>query len=144
VSRTDRPAWGWRVLAWTTLIVAGLMTLPSLPAMGPKGWMLAASNWIAIGGTFSYAYGLRPRPLWGWRVFALWFSFYTVGTLGILVGRVAGYVRFDPRPTPVSGWILVAAILSVCVSVCIALLRHAELLRGRQRSANRTLEGIFA
>jgi len=126
------------------LIVGGLMSLPSLPSMGPKGLMLAASNWIAIAGTFSYAYGFRPRPLWGWRAFALGFSFYTVGTLGVLAGRVAGYVRYDPRPTPPSVWIIVAATLSVCACTCIALLRHAELLRGGHRSAMRKLEGVFA
>jgi hypothetical protein len=142
--RPPRPAWGWRLLAWTALVTAGLMSLPTLPSMGVKGWLLAAVNWIAIGGTLSYAYGLRPRSLWFWRFFALPFSVYTVGTLGMIVGRAIAYVRFDPRPTPVSGWILIAATLLMCISVCVALLRHAELLRARQRSAIRDLEAVFA
>lgn len=142
--RSERPAWGWRLLAWTTLIFIVLMPLPSVIAEGPKFWTTAALNWIAVVGAFCYAYGRQPRFLLFWRVFALPFSFYTVATLGVLVARVANYARYDPRPTPVAGWILIAATLVVCISICIALLRHAQFLRGRQRTAMRDLEGVFA
>jgi len=138
--RPDRPVWGWRFLAWTTLIVAGLMSLPNLLYLGPTGWALTASNWIAIGGTFAYAYGRRARLLLFWRVFALLFSFYTVATLGKIIGRVLAI----GRDAPSGGWMLVAATLVVCVSVCVALLRYSELLRGRQRRISREYERIFA
>ena len=144
MTRPERPVWGWRLLAWTTLVLVVLSPLPSLIAEGPKSWMSAALNWIAVVGAFCYAYGREPRFLLFWRVFALPFSFYTVATLGIMIARVANYARFDPRPTPVAGWILVAGTLVVCISVCIALLRHAQLLRGGQRAVNRKLESIFA
>jgi hypothetical protein len=142
--RSDRPAWGWRLLAWTVLIFVVLMPLPTVLAAGPKTWATPAINWIAVVGAFSYAYGREPRFLLFWRVFALPFSFYTVATLGIMVGRVADYARHDPRPTPVAAWIIVAAAFVVCFAVCIALLRHSELLRSRQRSVKRRLEGVFA
>ena len=144
MTRSHRLAWGWRLLAWTTLILLVLMPLPAVLAAGPKSWAMPALNWIAVVGAFSYAYGREPRFLLFWRVFTLPFAFYTVAMLGIMVGRVANYARFDPRPTPVAGWILVVLTLIVCVSVCIALLRHARLLRGAQRAAVRDLEGVFA
>ncbi|HEX8307757.1 MAG TPA: hypothetical protein VF645_04995 [Allosphingosinicella sp.] len=140
----ERPAWGWRLLAWATFILTVLMPLPGLVAAGPKSLMMAAPNWIAIVGTFSYAYGRQPRFLLFWRVFALPFSFYTVAMIGTVAGRAANFARYDPRPTPAGGWILVAATIVICASICIALLRHARLLRGAQRSAIRDLEGVFA
>ena len=137
--RADRPAWGWRFLAWTVLII-GLLALPSVPSMKPVAWAMAASNWIAVFGTFAYAYGRRPRRLWFWRAFALLFSFSTVATIGKATGRVVTI----GRDAPVGGWLLVAATFAICVSVCLALLRHSELLRGRQRRINREYERIFA
>lgn len=136
----ERPAWGWRLLAWTILVLVGLTSLPSLPYMSPKGWMLAAFNYVAIAGTFSYAYARRPRPLWFWRAFGLLFSFNTVATLGAMAGRLVTL----GRDASSGGWIIFSETLLVCVSVCIALLRHSQWLRGRQQSANRTLEGVFA
>lgn len=144
MSRSERPAWGWRLLAWATLIFVVLMPLPSLVAEGPKAWTSAALNWIAVVGAFSYAYGREPRFLLFWRVFTLPFTFFTVATLGIMVARVANHARLDPRPTPAAGLILVAGMLVLCIAICVALLRHAQLLRDRQRSAMRDLEGVFA
>jgi hypothetical protein len=144
VTPPERPAWGWRLLAWTTLIFVVLMPLPVVIAEGPKTWVTAALNWIAVVGTFCYAYGHEPRFLLFWRVFALPFGFYTAATLGIMVARVANYARFDPRPTPIAAWLIVAGTLAVCFSVCIALLRHSQLLRGGRRAAMRNLEGVFA
>ena len=135
----SRPAWGWRFLAWTVLIV-GLLALPSLPTLRPLAWAQAASNWIAVAGTFAYAYGRVPRRLWFWRAFALLFSFSTAATLGMVGGRVFAI----GRQAPLGGWILVAATIAMCVAVCLALLRHSELLRGRQRRISREYERIFA
>lgn len=134
-----RPAWGWRFLAWSVLAV-GLLALPSVPAMKPMAWAQAVANWTAVAGTFAYAYGRRPRRLWFWRVFALLFAFSTVATLGKVVGRVITI----GRDAPVGGWILVAATFAMCVAVCVALLRHSELLRGRQRRVERRYAQIFA
>ena len=134
-----RPAWGWRFLAWTVLVV-GLLALPSLPTLRPWAWAQAASNWIAVAGTFAYAYGRLPRRLWFWRAFARLFSFSTGATLGMVVGRVVTI----GREAPLGGWIFVTATISMCVAVCLALLRHAQLLSGRQRAASRKLESIFA
>ncbi|HEX8448376.1 MAG TPA: hypothetical protein VF652_02185 [Allosphingosinicella sp.] len=142
--RPTRPAWGWRLLAWTSLVLAVLMPLPGVLAGGPKSWMTAAPNWIAIFGVFSYAYGSEPRFGLFWRVFALPFSFYTVAMIGGLVGREANFARLDSGSRSPTGWILVGATIVICVSICIALLRHARLLRGTQRSAMRDLEGVFA
>ena len=139
MSRPERPAWGWRLLAWTVLVV-GVLALPGLPDMRPVAWAQAAANWTAVAGTFAYAYGRLPRWLWLWRVFALLFSFYTVATLGKVIWRVVTI----GREAPPGGWIFVAATCAMCGSVCVALLRHSELLRGRRRSAMRALEGVFA
>ena len=137
--RAGRPAWGWRSLAWAVLAV-GVLALPSLPTMGPLAWTQATANWIAVAGTFAYAYGRPPRRLGFWRVFALLFSFSTVATLGQMIGRVFTI----GRDAPAGGWVLVAATLAICIAVCVALLRHSELLRGRQGRINREYERIFA
>jgi hypothetical protein len=138
VTRVERPAWGWRVLAWTVLIFVVLMPLPRVLAEGPTATV--AINWTAVVGAFCYAYAREPRFLLFWRVFALPFSFYTAATLGIAVAQVVDHA--GPRPAAV--WLILGAILAVCFSVCIALLRHAQFLRGRQRSAARDLAGVFA
>jgi hypothetical protein len=144
VNGSKRPAWGWRLLAWASLILTVLMPLPGILAGGPKSWMTAAPNWIAVVGVFSYAYGFEPRFLLFWRVFALPYCFYTVAMIGVLVGREANFARLDTGSRPLTGWILVAATVVICASICVALLRHARLLRGRQRAALRDLEGAFA
>ena len=142
--RPARPALGWRLLAWTSLILLVLMPLPGLLAAGPTAWILSAPKWIALVGLFSYAYGFEPRFLLFWRVFALPFSFYTVAMIGVLVGREANFAQLDPGSRSLPGWILVAATAVICASICVALLRHARILRGAQRSAMRDLEGVFA
>ena len=144
MTASERPAWGWRLLAWATLILTVLMALPAAAAGGWKSLISAAPNWIAVAGTFSYSYGREPRFLLFWRVFALPFSFYTVAMIGAMVGRTVIVARFDPGPSPARGWVLVGATIVICVSICIAILRHARLLRGEQRSAMRDLGGVFA
>ncbi|HEX8124692.1 MAG TPA: hypothetical protein VF548_03845 [Allosphingosinicella sp.] len=144
MSGSKRPAWGWRLLAWASLILLVLVPLPGALAAGPKVWILSAPKWIAVVGVFSYAYGFEPRFLLFWRVFALPFSFYTVAMIGVLVGRGANFARHASGPTSVAGWILIATAAINCAAICIALLRHARLLRGRQRAAVRDLEGVFA
>jgi hypothetical protein len=140
----DRPAWGWRLLAWTTLILVGLMPLPSLPLMSAKGLMLAAVNYVAIAGIFSYAYGRPPRPLRFWRIFATIFSLHTMASLGPLIHAFVAALWAAPAMLSGRDWSLSIGPLVVCSLACIALLRHSELLGSRQRSANRGLERVFA
>jgi hypothetical protein len=140
----ERPVWGWRLLAWYMLLSIGLMSLPKLPFMDVTGWMLAASNYVAIVGLLSYAYGRRARPLWFWRVFALLFSFYTMASLGPLLRAFTSALWAAPEQLNGRDWTLSLGPIVVCFLVCVGLLRHAELLRGRQRSAGRALEQVFA
>ncbi|HEU0098122.1 MAG TPA: hypothetical protein VFQ67_05030 [Allosphingosinicella sp.] len=144
MSRPQRPAWGWRLLAWTSFILVVLMPLPVVLAAGPKSWTMPALNWIAVVGAFSYAYGREPRFLLFWRIYALPFSFYTVGTLGIVFATTIDFLRNHPASTALAIWTITVPTLIVCTSVCIALLRHARLLRGAQRAVVRDLEGVFA
>ncbi|HEX9965872.1 MAG TPA: hypothetical protein VGB04_12935 [Allosphingosinicella sp.] len=144
MTRSQRPAWSWRLLAWTTLILIVLMPLPAVLAAGPKGWTMPALNWIAVVGAFSYAYGREPRFLLFWRVFALPFSFYTVASLGIVIATTVDFLRGHSTSTSLAIWTITVPTLIVCASLCIALLRHARLLRGAQRAAVRDLEGVFA
>lgn len=139
----DRPRWPWRLLAWTVLIFAGLMQLPAVVRSGAPSLQMVI-NWLAIAGTLAYAHGWPARPLWFWRVFALLFSFYTMATLGRLVGPFVAIVRRAPEALAVSDWTILLSTLALCFLVCIALLRHAGLLRGRQRQRARMYEEIFA
>jgi hypothetical protein len=144
IDRPARPAWGWRVLAWASLILLVLVPMPGVLAAGPTAWIASTPKWIAVVGLFSYAFGLEPRFLLFWRVFALPFSFYTVAMIGVLVGREANFASQYPGPASMAGWILIGAASVNCAAICIALLRHARVLRGAQRSAIRDLEGVFA
>ncbi len=144
MDRGGRPAWGWRLLAWWTFVVVGLFSLPGLPATGGWGWLLAASNYVAIAGTFSYAYARAPRPLWFWRVFASIFSLYTMASLGPLLHAFVSAAWTAPEQLSWRDWSVSTLTLVLCFLICIALLRHAQLLQGRQRSAMRDLEGVFA
>ena len=144
MSRSRRPAWGWRLLAWTTLVLVVLLPLPAVLAAGPKGWTMPALNWISVVGAFSYAYGREPRFLLFWRVYALPFSFYTVAALGILIATTVDFLTSHPSSAAFATWTITVPTLIVRSSVCIALLRHARWLRGAQRAAKRDLEGVFA
>jgi hypothetical protein len=138
-----KPAWGWRLLGWTNLILVGLMPLPNLPLMSTKGLLLTAPMYVAIAGTLSYAYGHAARPLWFWRIFALLFSLYTMVNLGPLLRAFSAALWSAPEVLGVRALSMAVGTLAICFLVCIALLRHAELLRGRQRAESRNLERIF-
>ena len=140
----ERPAWPWRLLAYTILVVAGLMSLPTVLRLGAMAWLFAIPTWLAIGGTLAYAHGWRARPLWFWRIFALCFSLYTMATLGRLFGRFAATARDAPEGLTLVDWIILSLTLPLCSLVCVALLRHAELLRARQRRMAKMYGRIFA
>lgn len=144
MDRPQKPFWPWRALAFTMLIVIGLLALPSLLAVGPVGWLFSLVNWIAIAGTFAYAYGRRPRPLWFWRGFALLFSLYAMASLGRLLGRFATTFFQAPTWPSLAIWTTVTTTLALYSLVSVALLRHAELLRARQRQLTKMYEKIFA
>jgi len=126
------------------LLVAVLTTLPDLPRRAPSAWLLAAPHWIAMGGTFAYAYGRRARPLWAWRAFALLYNLFIMVGLGRMAGLMIGTGRANPGS--VDGWLWAgfAVAVAICWLVCIALLRHARLLRGAERRMAQSYERIFA
>ena len=138
-----RPPWGWRLVAWLALAMVALMSLPVLLAAALPGLVSVMIAWIAIAGMLAYAHGHRARPLWFWRLFAPLVSLFIMWDLGAYLGRLgatagAGLEMRGPALAVLVVW------LPLNISACVALLRHAELLRTAQRSAMRNLEGVFA
>ncbi|HEY0130380.1 MAG TPA: hypothetical protein VGB57_03170 [Allosphingosinicella sp.] len=140
---TDRPAWPWRLLAWVLLVLGAAISLPALLVTPISGLVYIVLAWTALGGVLAYAYGRRARPLWFWRIFAPLLSLYTMWDLGGHSGRFVAALRNGPEMSGAHISIFVVAV-PLNILLCIALLRHAQLLRGGQRSAMRDLEAVFA
>jgi hypothetical protein len=126
------------------LLVAASTSLPDLLQKTPSAWLLAAPHWIAIGGAFAYAYGWRARPLWVWRAFALLYNLFIMIGLGRMAGLMVGTGRAAPGSVDGWDWTGFAVAVLICWLVCIALLRHARLLRGAERRMAQSYERIFA
>ena len=138
-----RPAWGWRLLAWLTAATIGLMSVPALLAVSLVGLIGIVPAWLAVAGLLAYAYGRPARPLAFWRLFAPILSLYIMWDLGGYLGRMAT-IRLNGAEIGGPTIATLAFWLPLNVFACIGLLRHAEILRGRQRLAKRELESVFA
>ncbi|HYJ82924.1 MAG TPA: hypothetical protein VEW26_08810 [Allosphingosinicella sp.] len=141
--REGRPVWPWRLFAWLVFAAGGLVSLAAVILTSAVGMVYIAIVWIALAGVLAYAYGHAARPLWFWRLFALLLSVYTMWDMGGYLARFAGAFRNGPEPSA-SSIVILAVIVPVNLLVCVALLRHAQLLRGEQRSAIRDLGSVFA
>jgi hypothetical protein len=144
IDRFDRPARGWQFLAWAMVVVVGLVNLPTVATAGVSDRIFyIIPTWTALGGLLAYAYGLRARPLWFWRGFAPLFSLLTMAQLGAGLGRVLARIGNGTEPDNASVFAFALSAPLIFLT-CIGLLRHARLLRARERSARRELEGVFA
>ena len=143
MSRRPRPAWPWRLLAWVLLFAGAAISLPALLLTPVSKLYYIPIVWVAIGGAVAYAYGRAARPLWFWRLFSCLISLYTMWDVGRYLGRFATTLR-DGSEMSGSAMATVFIGVPLIILLCIALLRHAQLLRGEQRSAMRDLEGVFA
>jgi hypothetical protein len=142
-ARGEKPAWGWRLLAYAMLVTAGLMNLPAVVLDDVFGLIFYVfPTWIALAGLFGYAYGWRARPLWLWRVFAPLFSLYTMARLGAELGPFLTAIGDGAGPARARVFAF-GLTVPLCFLTCIALLRQAELLRGHRRAESRNLERIF-
>lgn len=143
MTRRYRPAWPWRLLAWVLLLTGAAISLLALLVTPVSKLYYMPIGWVALGGAMAYAYGRAARPLWFWRLFSCLLSLYTMWDVGRYLGGFATTVR-DGSEMSGSTIAIVFVVVPLYILLCIALLRHAQLLRGGQRSAMRDLEGVFA
>jgi len=130
MEQTSRPGLRWRVFA---VIVAILLLLVSWisPVTGPAGltWNTVKTvYWLmAPLGLLGYAFGFRLVGLTFWRAYAVIFVLEITIRMSrfvwVLVERAAGWPADDRHSTSIILFALGCTIL-----ICIALLRHAELI----------------
>ena len=132
MERTAVQSLPWRLFAVFTVLLLALVALvsrdlpaPSFSYQGAKAvyWLLAPL------GLLGFAFGFRLIGRTFWRFYAVTFS----------IEITLRFARLAHAPTAHSPW-LVIPVAAATALLCVALLRHAELISRRERP---DLAGVF-
>ena len=127
MERLPAQALGWRLFAVFVALILAVLSLAS-PVLPPPGFTLEGAKtvyWlIAPIGLLGYAFGWRLFGVTFWKFYAVIFT----------VEITLRFLRLGPTLSSRPAW-LVALVFLAIVMMCVALLRHANLIGGGRRDS---------